>query len=691
MIRMTQLLLGILAFGGLTVAGAPYLGYVNPAGGKAGEKIEVLVGGQMLWGVNRGQVSGTGVTVEKVERVPGFRPPMQSQRKYLLAAVKALREGKALPPRPENTDEFYEQPYWDNLDKLTPLQFELVVRDLYFRRNPLQMSPSINETMIVTLAIASDAAPGERELRLGGRGRLSNPLRFFVSNVPEVQESVTPLPPDSKEPAVSAVPGVANGVIMPGETDSVCYRLHGGKTYSFELIGRYLQPFIGDGVPGHFQPLLELCDAGGQVLAHADDRYFNPDPVLVFTPEKSGTYLLRVRDALYRGRADFVYRVEAREGTMPYPFGPLPELPIPVKAVGELERSKTINHPVMLTGVLDRPGAADTFKLALGEGEVIVCEVYARRLNSPLDSLIQFLDDAGKVVAFNDDFARPRTGEILQDFDSYLRVRVPRGGIYGVRISDTTGAGGADFRYALRIDRPRPDFKLYVSPSAVETSQLGGEPAKVIVERQDGFDGEIALDLLDGDGVSLIGASSIPAGCDSTYVTLGSVRTGKTVEPRRARLQGTAEIQGRTVMHSAAPGDEAMQAFAYIHLKPARDFYVSRIWKGAHMEKFQLRTPDLKLAPGGRAELAVAEKDLPTDSVVTYSLYEPPAGIQLGEVRRENGVAYLEILADAKLRPGDFNIVLRNTVVYPGRPGKDGKARKNTANNFFPAIRIHLQ
>ncbi|MEI3003911.1 MAG: hypothetical protein V8T87_04730 [Victivallales bacterium] len=62
----------------------------------------------------------------------------------------------------------------------------------------------------------------------------------------------------------------------------------------------YVMPFIGDGVPGHFQPVLEVVDAKGKSLAFADDNYFDPDPGALLDPADV-RYTLVVRDAPYRG------------------------------------------------------------------------------------------------------------------------------------------------------------------------------------------------------------------------------------------------------------------------------------------------------------------------------------------------------------------------------------------------------
>ena len=48
-------------------------------------------------------------------------------------------------------------------------------------------------------------------------------------------------------------------------------------------------------------------------MAYNRGFHFQPDPVLGYKVPKDGDYVLEVKDGLYRGREDFVYRIEAGE------------------------------------------------------------------------------------------------------------------------------------------------------------------------------------------------------------------------------------------------------------------------------------------------------------------------------------------------------------------------------------------
>ena len=79
---------------------------------------------------------------------------------------------------------------------------------------------------------------------------------------------------------------------------------------------RELIPYLADAVPGWFQAALALYDAKGHELEHADHYLFHPDPVLHYEIPKDGEYVVEIRDSIYRGREDFVYRITL--GELPY-------------------------------------------------------------------------------------------------------------------------------------------------------------------------------------------------------------------------------------------------------------------------------------------------------------------------------------------------------------------------------------
>ena len=370
---------------------------------------------------------------------------------------------------------------------------------------------------------------------------------------------------------------------------------------------------------------MTLRNARGKEVAYNDDYRFQPDPVIFYEVPKDGEYLLDINDAIYRGREDFVYRITV--GELPFLTGVFPlggrvgepiklkvqgwnldeaETLLPARGAGpgiqsvaarkkglvsdrlpfELDtlpecfeqepnndpaHAQAVKLPIIINGRIDRPDDWDVFKFVGQAGEKIVAEVLARRLDSPLDSVLKITDAKGKLLAFNDDHEDVEAGTNTHDADSYLMVELPADGTYYVHLGDTACHGGEEYAYRLRISAPRPDFALYAVPSSVAIRGKSSGSLTVQVVRKDGFTGAIKLALKDP-----------PAGFSSFSATLsGTQSVGRlivktdlmeTKHPVQLVVEGRAQIVGRDVAHEAVPAEDRMQAFLWRHVVPAKQF-----------------------------------------------------------------------------------------------------------------------
>ncbi len=695
-----RLIVTLLCIVSACLVGAPHIGYLMPAGAQQGTTVDILVGGQQLWGIKSAEISGSGVTLEAIEVVRGFPHPAASQRKYLQKWSKAIDAGNPeKPPVPEYTADWRKHPFWEKLSELTPLQRDLTLRYIYIRRNPLQASPAIASNIILRLKVAPDATPGQRELRLRTNTILSNPLKFYVGTAPEFREDFFQIPP--KKPAVTtfAVPAAINGQIMPGETDYFNFTASKGQIITFTMIARHLVPFIGDGVPGHFQPTLEVVNAAGKSLAYADDYYFNPDPILEFTAPADGAYTLVVRDALYRGREDFVYRIVASTAPkQPFAMAPLPELPGELPRVEVPLNSNTpfpVSVPALLHGAV-APGQTREFNFSAEKGQLVVMEVFARRLGSPLDSLLQLFDQDGKLLAQNDDFHRLKAGTILHGAaDSYLTFTAPATGTYTLRLRDTTGAGGKDYQYYLRIDQKRPRFQVYTVPSAIAVGINNATPVTFVVQRYDGFNEEIKLSVKGNNHFSFVGANSIPPGCDRATLTL-KAKFGKGIPPRHV-AEFVASGAGYTT--TVCPGDEAMQAFAYTHIAPAQQLWLTRSWTaGNGYFAWFNNSKSLNLNGAPRSVVVtINPKRFPADGDATLELVDPPSWLSVTDASHatytsatspKDSPKQLRLTIQAGKGAAPHNQLFKVVYKYNSKPDKTGKIHRRTATTYLPVLRL---
>jgi len=430
-------------------------------------------------------------------------------------------------------------------------------------------------------------------------------------------------PPEQVEDKV-VLPATLNGQIASAEVNQYRFTAQKGQHLVFSTQARQLIPYLADAVPGWFQPVLVLTDASGKEVAYNDDYRFKPDPTIFYEVPKDGEYVLGVYDAIYRGREDFVYRITAGELpfiTSIFPLGGFPGDPVKVSMKGwnldktqlihppagagagvdsvaalqgkfvsnrmpyaldtlpeafEKEPNNDVKHaqkvtlPVILNGRIDRSGDWDVFQFTGKANESIVAEVYARRLDSPLDSVLKLTDAAGKVLAFNDDHEDIGSGLNTHHADSYLMAKLPANGTYYVHITDTAHHGGEEYGYRLRISEPQPDFELRTVPSSISLRSKSAASVSVYVVRKDGFNGPIKLTLKDPPA----GITLNPVTLSATQAVVGlAVRTtlASTQEPFSLVIEGRAMVGKTEIVHQAVPAEDRMQAFLWRHLVPARN------------------------------------------------------------------------------------------------------------------------
>ncbi|NJM55298.1 MAG: hypothetical protein HC841_04750 [Verrucomicrobiae bacterium] len=197
----------------------------------------------------------------------------------------------------------------------------------------------------------------------------------------------------------------------------------------------------------------------------------------------------------------------------------------------------------------------------------------ARRLESPLDSLVKITDASGRVLAFNDDREDPVAGANTHHADSHLSVTLPADGEYFAHLGDTARSGSPDHAYRLRLSAPRPDFAVRLVPSSVSIRGKSSATVGVHVTRLDGYQGPVQITL-----------KNPPAGITCAPVTLSPTQEVARIsikcawvpphEPVNVNLDivGIAKIDGRDVQRAAVGAEDRMQAFLWRHLVPTAEF-----------------------------------------------------------------------------------------------------------------------
>jgi hypothetical protein len=739
----------------------PHIGYVYPAGGRQGSTFRVTVGGQYLQGARAAYVSGEGVRASVIEFVRPIRPnELATVGRHLrdLIAEKTRAQTGAAPPAPKprtdgkeaEPEPLPDHPWLRDLEKKSLADLLGLLARIFDPKK--QMNMQIAEQVEIEVTVDANAAPGDRELRLGTPAGLSNPLVFQVGVLPEALEREpngpqTPLLPG--QPAATLdLPVVLNGQITPGDVDRFRFRATQGQPLVIEVQARHLIPYLADAVPGWFQATVALYDAKRREVAFADDYRFDPDPVLFYAIPEAGEYEVEVRDAIYRGRDDFVYRVSVGELpfiTRVFPLGgkvgealsasvdgwnlPWKQLSLDTQPTGIVLRqmalrqdaplcnriayaaddlpereekepndtpgqAQAIEVPCTVNGRIGQPGDVDLFRIRGRAGDEIVAEVLARRLGSPVDSLVRITGASGKVIAWNDDHEDPGMGLCTHHADSYATVRLPLDGLYRVQVTEAEGHGGDAYAYRLRVSSPRPDFALRVNPSSINVRAPGSAVVWAHALRKEGFAGDIAMALKGAPPGFVLDGARIPAGRDSVRMTLTAPQA-QAGQPFAARLEGQGQIGGATVARSAVPCEDMMQAFAYRHLVPAQQLLVSVAGGGrlAPIIAWASKAP-VRLPAGGTAEVRVNAPGRAFLPGLQLALSDPPKGVALDKVADLAGGFSLTLKAgpDAPaVGYADNLIVEASTEIEPRKPdGTPSGQKRRISLGPLPALPFEI-
>jgi len=583
--------LGVLA-AGTTTHIVP--GYFYPASVQAGEKTRVVTGGMGYGGIRGAWISGEGVKVTKITQVPGFpRAPGKTEipwvREWFYEILNGTVEHRELPPEALTSDTDWQKNSWlCNLDAHTdPLEQQIICRYLYTPEDYPQATPALDHLIILDVEVDPKAKPGCRMIQLYDGRDISAPHPFYVTAEPHLREPEYVIPPLKDRHAglsvvlhyptnlvAKSLPVSLDGQIWPSEVDVFKVPLKKGRRVTFVLNGRELLPYLGDAVPGWFNPVMRLYDAKGKEVAYADDFVYLPDPIMSLVVPVDGLYKLEVNDNLYRGRSDFVYTIRVYEDDLNGPSY------TPQQRAFECYPPPVNHHPPkagsgadLRTGKIDFPGRVVRHDFKVKEPQALSFEVFARRCGSPLDPELKLygpLDgktplSAAPLLATWTDCGKFLCGSIAQALtDARGSWNFLEPGDYCVTVSDEPGDGGEDYTYTLAIEPLEPTFEVY----ATRSTFLGGSGAfEAKVVRRNGFKGDITIEGSD----DFTSGDVIPADTDKAEVRVNGGTDWKGM--KFTQLLASAEIApGVKKTVKIVPGDPVEQAFAYTHYLPAAAF-----------------------------------------------------------------------------------------------------------------------
>lgn len=476
-----------------------------------------------------------------------------------------------------------------------------------------RLEPKSDNELIVHLIASDNCRPGMHPLRIRSSEGISELHVIGISKLPVIVEL------ESNDAAEDAQPLELNhtvvGTVEAGDVDSFRVSLKKGDRLSAEAEAMRAGGSMLDAV-------LNVMSPSDEWLAAVDDTPLRrQDPMVSLIAPEDGDYIVQLHESNFEGDESSRYALHI--GTFPAPQwvypaggqagqtvavtfggdagGPISQeislqhsagptqvfcennggvsatgLPFRVNPFGNaLEQepnatsaelnSPATELPVALNGLLQEPSDVDCFRIRAEAGQKFDVEVFASRLGSPADTLLEIRTLDGTIVAIGDDGI---------SHDSQVSVTFPASAEYIVQISDKRGNGGDGFFYRVEISPFEPGLTAFLS----RPNRLSQERQSIAVPRgnrvvtflacqRSGFSGDVNL-ALSGlpDGV-LLRNTVIPA--DRFWVPMvieadsGAETSGRLVNVEASAITPTGSVIGQfrqVVDLVAASADQLFQS-----------------------------------------------------------------------------------------------------------------------------------
>jgi hypothetical protein len=406
----------------------------------------------------------------------------------------------------------------------------------------------VNDTNVkATVKIAPDCRLGEHAFRLRTASGISELRTWWVGALPVIDEKE----PNSEFAKPQKIPlnVTVHGVIDAEDVDYFLVECKKGQRLTAEVEAMRLGNTL-------FDPYVAILNTKRFELAASDDApLVGQDCIASIVVPEDGSYVVQVRDSAYGGNGGCQYRLHV--GTFPRPLAvvpaggkpgtevevrflgdvagdftqkiKLPSTPEPHFAVFAQDANgispsgipfrlsdlpdvigdgKNDSHanatpvpqvPAALNGVIAKPGEIDHYKFHAKKGQTFDVHCYARRLGSPLDSVMYVSHFNGNALVGNDDAVGP---------DSYFRFTAPEDKDYVLSLHDHLKKGGPTYFYRVEITPVAPAATVSL-PRMVQFSQ---ERQALAVPKGNRMAALETVTRRDFGGDLVLGATGLPEG-----------------------------------------------------------------------------------------------------------------------------------------------------------------------------------
>ncbi len=407
---------------------------------------------------------------------------------------------------------------------------------------------TVNDNHVkATVKVAADCRLGEHSFRLRTASGVTEMRTWWVGALPVMDEKE----PNNEFANPQKIPlnVTVHGVIDNEDVDYFVVECKKGQRLTAEIEAMRLGNTL-------FDPYVAIIDTKRFELAASDDAALvGQDSIASIVVPADGNYIIQVRDSAYGGNGSCQYRLHV--GTFPRPLavipaGGKPGTEVEVRFIGDvagdftqkiklpatpethfavfaqdaggispsgipfrlsdlpdvIESGDNQSHktatpipqvPAAVNGIIAKPGEFDHYKFHAKKGQTIDVHCYARRLGSPLDSVMYISKLNGGALVGNDDAVGP---------DSYFRFTAPDEGDYVLSLHDHLKKGGPTYFYRIEMTAPVPEATVTL-PRMVQFSQ---ERQALAVRKGNRMAALVTVARRDFGGDVVLGAKDLPAG-----------------------------------------------------------------------------------------------------------------------------------------------------------------------------------
>ncbi len=509
------------------------VGYAHPAGGKAGTKIEVKLGGQ------------------------DWTPDTE-----FFVGDKRVKLEVLTPPGPVL---MHEPPYWFDIKSFAN-------------------DPSLPREISARFTLPEGMPAGPIHWRVANANGAGNGGIFMVGNTPEILEDESLRTPQQLPDFPVTVSGRLKRI---EEVDRYQFKSKISGIITCDLFARRLG--------SDFNGVIEVHDQNNRKVAEIFDTE-GTDPTLTFTSEKDITYTVSIRDVDYRGFRSFTYRLVMDSGPrilaaipaagkrgqkqtiefigigvatgkakiesikkevafpadeklasfaykLETPFGNGQSYSFPLSNFDEKTLgTELLMVPGAVTSRLTEAKKSDTYTFKGKKAELWTISCDTGKIGSNLDITLAVLGPDGKEIASKDDSS--------PSMDPELPITLPADGDYKIIVRDLSGKTKTPASvYRLVVDKTKTNFKLRTLPAA--SVPIGGTLALVIaITREAGFKEPVTLTFANlPEGVSVPANLIILPTVASLNVTLTCTKDAP-ASAVLAKITGTAKVADQTITNT---------------------------------------------------------------------------------------------------------------------------------------------